>query len=542
MHIGHQTFNIELGHKFSYTFFKILKISTWYIPLFLAFVLPIVSWGDSPYGVTCVGTVVSGCDSGAYDYNAAGSRLRNAAPGHLQTIGYGLLGKPVQISNREGGVEGFQYGVGGQRYLRRHPKDNGTTEKTFYVGDSEYRIAPDGSVKHIVYIRNGDYTPIAQVDISNAAVPTYRYHLNDHQGSPLRTVNDAGAAQAPQRYDPWGLTTGPAGVFVEPDDEDRGYTGHEVLASSRLLHMNGRVFEPDTALFVSPDPVVQEPNNLADLNRYSLVRNSPVNGTDPSGYTFVIKITAQSERNAANHHDIDYPLRFAVDKLNALDSLNKGVLRALIRKDSMHSLYASYYTSNNKLIVRNNINLAKLKPNNFYKVYNIKDISLTVEETRSLIPAANETVMFDAEFLGLGMSGRYTFASYNIVERQTSLLGGLDLANSQIVGGMDLVQRESRAGAILPSDASNASHDAIVLGDNVSVATPAAVVGDVARAHGASFDSAESSNTFDHRPFHPLDSPGSHDAHPRGRGHSFDSTGSTSSFFGLERASKRTRL
>ena len=48
--------------------------------------------------------------------------------------------------------------------------------------------------------------------------------------------------------------------------------------------MNGRVYDPATAMFFSPDPFVQSPGNWSNYNRYSYVSNNPTKFTDPSGY------------------------------------------------------------------------------------------------------------------------------------------------------------------------------------------------------------------------------------------------------------------
>lgn len=48
--------------------------------------------------------------------------------------------------------------------------------------------------------------------------------------------------------------------------------------------MNGRIYDPLAGRFLSPDPVVQFPNNSQNFNRYSYVLNNPLSYTDPSGY------------------------------------------------------------------------------------------------------------------------------------------------------------------------------------------------------------------------------------------------------------------
>jgi hypothetical protein len=50
--------------------------------------------------------------------------------------------------------------------------------------------------------------------------------------------------------------------------------------------MNGRVYDPYIGRFLSPDPLVQQPGNLQNYNRYSYVLNNPLKYTDPSGYSY----------------------------------------------------------------------------------------------------------------------------------------------------------------------------------------------------------------------------------------------------------------
>ena len=51
--------------------------------------------------------------------------------------------------------------------------------------------------------------------------------------------------------------------------------------------LNGRVYDPLTAQFFSPDPVLQAPGNWTNYNRYTYCMNNPFKYTDPSGYIMV---------------------------------------------------------------------------------------------------------------------------------------------------------------------------------------------------------------------------------------------------------------
>ncbi len=64
----------------------------------------------------------------------------------------------------------------------------------------------------------------------------------------------------------------------------RGYTGHEHLDRTGLIHMNGRVYDPTLGRFLSADPLVQAPYFSQSYNRYTYTFNNSLILTDPSGY------------------------------------------------------------------------------------------------------------------------------------------------------------------------------------------------------------------------------------------------------------------
>jgi len=50
-----------------------------------------------------------------------------------------------------------------------------------------------------------------------------------------------------------------------------------------IINMNGRVYDPLTAMFMSPDPYIQAPGDWLNYNRYGYCFGNPFKYTDPSG-------------------------------------------------------------------------------------------------------------------------------------------------------------------------------------------------------------------------------------------------------------------
>jgi len=67
-------------------------------------------------------------------------------------------------------------------------------------------------------------------------------------------------------------------------DGIRGFTGHEMLEDSQLVHMNARLYDPEMGRFMTPDSIVPDANKPQAYNRYSYVYNNPASYSDPSGH------------------------------------------------------------------------------------------------------------------------------------------------------------------------------------------------------------------------------------------------------------------
>jgi RHS repeat-associated protein len=171
-----------------------------------------------------------------------------------------------------------------------------------YIGGLyERETTSEGLVRHIHYIAGGSGVAAILTDERSASTAAQRTRFihKDHLGSVDVITDSAGAVVERQSFDAWGrrrtvaysagtwTVTYPATpASASSAETHRGFTGHEMLDAVGLVHMGGRVYDPITARFLSPDPFVQSPDNLQNLNRYSYVLNNPLSFTDPSGFFF----------------------------------------------------------------------------------------------------------------------------------------------------------------------------------------------------------------------------------------------------------------
>ena len=124
------------------------------------------------------------------------------------------------------------------------------------------------------------------------------YLHRDHLGSIEKITDKTGyvLTGSQQAFDPFGerkntswtggLTTGQEEALLNKQGltSARGFTDHEHLDRLGLIHMNGRIYDPELGRFLSPDPFVQGATSQF-WNRYSYAFNNPMRFTDPSGYT-----------------------------------------------------------------------------------------------------------------------------------------------------------------------------------------------------------------------------------------------------------------
>ena len=245
---------------------------------------------------------VSGKGSYAYDANG------NTTSGGGRTLGWSSDNKPIHILANGHSVD-FAYGPERARYKKTESGPAGSDTLTYYVGrhyeevetrvsayethlEHRHHILADGKIValHVQYGRSGSPDPTGPDDT--------RYLHQDALGSVDTITDQHGNVIERLSYDPFGKRMGDDWRLSDPTALDyaflshtnRGFTGHEHLDDVGLIHMNGRVYDPEIGRFLSADPVVPSANNAQAYNRYAYALNNPLKYTDPSGHNPLVLI------------------------------------------------------------------------------------------------------------------------------------------------------------------------------------------------------------------------------------------------------------
>jgi RHS repeat-associated protein len=174
-------------------------------------------------------------------------------------------------------------------YERRVHPFVGNTQHIFYVYADGQRVAQvvqsENSAKTHMHIVSNAGGITGTVDLSNPTpmTPTetvYALHADLH-GTLGAVTNVSGATPATSRqsFSPWGERRS-----ASIPDITAGFTDHEHDDVASVVNMRGRMYDPVSAVFLTPDPIVGAPHRVTGWNKYAYVLNNPLKFVDPSGF------------------------------------------------------------------------------------------------------------------------------------------------------------------------------------------------------------------------------------------------------------------
>jgi len=162
-------------------------------------------------------------------------------------------------------------------------RQSGADGTRLYDGAYEKLLSP---AEHKIYL--GDYAVLTR-PVGGAL--RVNFLLKDRLGSVDAVTDAAGTLVETRGSDAFGKPRQGSWADANPPrlgtiaNTPRGFTQHEHLNAVALIHMNGRAYDYQLGRFLSVDAVIQFPENSQSLNPYSYLMNSPMAGTDPSGYS-----------------------------------------------------------------------------------------------------------------------------------------------------------------------------------------------------------------------------------------------------------------
>jgi RHS repeat-associated protein len=215
-------------------------------------------------------------------YDANGNMTRRASGGITLDITYDYDNKPNLIKKNSINHVQFTYDGNGQRVKKYN---YATGQSILYFGDL-YEIRSGADTIHIF----AGSRRVASVFLDGT---TQFYHPN-HLGSSSVVTDQYGARKEQIEYHPFGTYRAVGDIHgtydFDPNFPDVFYTftGQEDDDDLGLYNYGARLYDPVLGKFISPDSVVQAPDDPQTLNRYSYARNNPIIYTDPSGNVFII--------------------------------------------------------------------------------------------------------------------------------------------------------------------------------------------------------------------------------------------------------------
>jgi len=226
----------------------------------------------------------------AFTYDADGNQLT----GNSRTNTWTSFDMPETLTYTGSGNQfpttssQFTYGPNHER----RTQSQGSTAIIYYGGAQE--VQTDGS-HNVTEIKT--YWPMGlgvEIDRPAQTASELDWTHTDHLGSVIAITDIDGNLKEALGYDTWGNRRNAAGApvsiattltaEVNENTDDKGYTNAEQITSLELVHLNGRVYDPLIGKFLSGDPLVADPKNGQNYNRYAYVLNNPMNATDPTGF------------------------------------------------------------------------------------------------------------------------------------------------------------------------------------------------------------------------------------------------------------------
>jgi len=236
--------------------------------------------GPEPHAPTGLYSPASSPDH-VFTYDASGNLDIKATDTEMWDHDFDFDGRLCKITYNGSKTSRFHYDSAGERFLKEI-YSAAVPETTVYVGGIYEQRIGSGGTEHVKHV-HGFGKRLATLTDNDPA--TLIFYHPDLRGTTNEATDAAGQPKADMRvrHTPFGRELNPAGSLY--DGMRFRFTGQERDAEKEISldYFHARYYDPVTRHFISPDPLVPDPTNTQDYNRYAYVRNNPMTLVDPSG-------------------------------------------------------------------------------------------------------------------------------------------------------------------------------------------------------------------------------------------------------------------
>jgi RHS repeat-associated protein len=233
------------------------------------------SYGGSSGGPDALtGTSTSGGSTSAssFGYDAAGDMTSRDTPADGdQSLTWNPDGSLASVSG-PGGETDYVYDADGDLLLQGDPGS-----VTLYLpGEQLTATTVNGATTvtgaRIIALPSGGDV------VRTGAGSSYYFEVPDQQGTEELELDDTAQVPTWRQFTPYGAPRGETVTWAD----NRGFLNQPADPDTGLTYDGARAYDPVTARFISPDPVLNT-SDPQDLDPYDYAEDNPVTDSDPSG-------------------------------------------------------------------------------------------------------------------------------------------------------------------------------------------------------------------------------------------------------------------
>ncbi|OPG04722.1 sugar-binding protein [Streptomyces sp. GKU 895] len=231
--------------------------------------------GDGgPHQVTKVAEkTLTGDRQQTYRYDVSGNNRERTIGGDTQTLDWDATGKLTKATEADGSETSFLYDAGGNRLKRTTPDS-----ATVYLPGMELELKTGSST--VTATRYYSYA--GQTVAIRTSDNKVSFLASDHHATGELAVDAVSGAVTQRRTDPYGAARGKLSPENGTWPGEKGFVGGTIDASTGLVHLGAREYDPDLGKFISADPIIDF-TRPQQMNGYAYASNTPVTLSDPTG-------------------------------------------------------------------------------------------------------------------------------------------------------------------------------------------------------------------------------------------------------------------